>query len=103
MDSHGRICFADQTSREKTQMTFANLVFIVFFSFFALLALAGLLKPERTVARTIRYWQWYLKFFGLEATITPTPKAVVISRIWSLVMFIVLCSFFIAAVFGKFQ
>jgi len=59
-----------------------TVIFIIFLIWF----LHCIFRPKPVINFSIKWWKWYLRIFGFESEIKPTEKAVIILRIWSLLM-----------------
>ena len=69
--------------------SFPVVVFGIFFGLMWLMCLFSVLQPQSVVNLTAKYFKWSIKLYGFEAEIKPTPRAIVMVRIWNSFMLLI--------------
>ena len=57
-----------------------------FFSLLWVLGLFCILKPDRIVSLTAKFFKWQIRLYGFRAEIEITPQARIICRVWNVIM-----------------
>ncbi len=74
---------------------------IIFFSLVWAICLFSVLRPDKVVNVTAKYFKWSMQMYGFEGEIKPTFKARIICRFWNIFGLVVFSYFLFLTFSGK--
>ena len=82
-------------------MSIAIIAPAVIFTSFGFITLVGVIKPNKVVEMTAKWFRWSMKLYGFEGEIKPTPRAFKICRYWNLLMLFIFIFGLVLVLSGK--